>query len=61
MFICMDEAMAGQDAHGLALAQAVQIILVWSDQAFLAGRAFRGLRWCSGLKARNSSGHSRRL
>ena len=37
VFICMDEAMAGQDAHGLALAQAVQIILVWSDQAFLAG------------------------
>jgi hypothetical protein len=36
VFIRMDETLEGQDAQGLALAQAAQVIVLWSHQAFQA-------------------------
>ncbi|MEZ5911480.1 MAG: hypothetical protein R3D84_03970 [Paracoccaceae bacterium] len=34
VFLCMDEALAAMPADGLALSQAVQVMLLWSDTAF---------------------------
>ncbi len=34
VFLCMDDALASMAAEDLALAQAVQVILMWGDRAF---------------------------